>query len=233
MRECLERGADGACLCFARGFPLVRYEQPVLDRYRERYGGDARELDDRDERLRSVWAEITTEWIREIRDLLDEFGPSARYERRKLALIAGPDMEWCLGYGIDVGAWGRAGLVDVVAPYPRGIERREDLAAVMIDGVEEYARALEGTSVELVPSLGSFADHAMTVGELRTRADGCYRMGATGLSRWDTDHWMIHLQLESPVVQRLWVEHYMPPAANAVVSTAGLNRIRFNPRIGV
>ena len=47
----------------------------------------------------------------------------------------------------------------------------------MIDGVEEYARALEGTSVELVPSLGSFADHAMTVGELRTRADGCYRMG--------------------------------------------------------
>ena len=67
MRECLERGADGACLCFARGFPLVRYEQPVLDRYRERYGGDARELDDRDERLRSVWAEITTEWIREIR----------------------------------------------------------------------------------------------------------------------------------------------------------------------
>ena len=61
--------------------------------------------------------------------MLDEFGPSARYERRKLALIAGPDMEWCLGYGIDVGAWGRAGLVDVVAPYPRGIERREDLAA--------------------------------------------------------------------------------------------------------
>ena len=53
MRECLERGADGACLCFARGFPLVRYEQPVLDRYRERYGGDARELDDSDERLRS------------------------------------------------------------------------------------------------------------------------------------------------------------------------------------
>ena len=233
MRESLERGADGVCLCFARGFPLVRYEQPVLDRYRERYGGDARELDDRDERLRSVWAEITTEWVREIRELLDEFGPSERYERRKLALIAGPDMEWCLGYGIDVGAWARSGLVDVVAPYPRGIERREDLAAVMIDGVEEYARALEGTSVELVPSLGSFADHAMTVGELRTRADGCYRMGATGLSRWDTDHWMIHLQLESPVVQRLWVEHYMPPAANAVVSTAGLNRIRFNPRIGV
>ena len=50
-----------------RGFPLVRYEQPVLDRYRERFGGDARELDDY-ERLRSVWAEITTEWIREIRD---------------------------------------------------------------------------------------------------------------------------------------------------------------------
>ncbi len=233
MRESLERGADGVSLCFARGFPLVRYEQPVLDRYRERYGGDARELDDRDERLRAVWAEITTEWIREIRELLDGFGPSERYERRKLALIAGPDMEWCLGYGIDVGAWGRAGLVDVVAPYPRGIERREDIGELLVDGVGQYAKAMEGTDVELVPSLGSFADHAMTVRELRTRADGCYRQGATGLSRWDTDHWMIHLGLESAAAQRLWVDHYMPPAANIVVSTAGLNRIRFNPRIGV
>ena len=233
MRECLERGADGVCLCFARGFPLVRYEQPVLDRYRERYGGDARELDDRDERLRSVWAEITTEWIREIRELLDGFGPSERYERRKLALIAGPDMEWCLGYGIDVGAWGRAGLVDVVAPYPRGIEKREDIGKVLVEGVGQYAKALQGTEVELVPSLGSFADHAMTVREVRTRADGCYRQGATGLSRWDTDPWMAHLGLESAVAQRLWVDHYMPPADNAVVSTAGLNRVRFNPRIGV
>ena len=233
MREALERGADGVCLCFARGFPLVRYEQPVLDRYRERYGGDARELDDRDERLRAVWAEITTEWIREIRELLDEFGPSERYERRKLALIAGPDMEWCLGYGIDVGAWGRAGLVDVVAPYPRGIERREDVGELLVDGVGQYAKALQGTDVELVPSIGSFADHAMTVREVRTRADGCYRQGATGLSRWDTDHWMIHLGLESAAAQRLWVDHYMPPTANVVVSTAGLNRVRFNPRIGV
>ena len=233
MRECLERGADGVSLCFARGFPLVRYEQPVLDRYRERFGGDARELDDRDQRLRSVWTEITTEWIREIREMLDRFGPSARYQRRKLALIAGPDVEWCLSYGIDVGAWGRAGLVDIVAPYPRGIERRKDLTELMIDGVERYARALEGTDVELLPSLGSFADGAMTVREVRVRADGCYRRGATGLCRWDTAHWLVHLQLESAAAQRLWVDHYLPPADNAVVSTAGLNRIRFNPRIGV
>lgn len=233
MRECLERGADGVCLCFARGFPLVRYEQPVRDRYRERFGGDAREAGDGDERLRSVWTEFTTEWIREIRALLDEFGPSARYEWRKLALIAGPDVEWCLRYGIDVGAWARAGLIDVVTPYPRGVERREDLTQIMADGVEQYARALDGTAVQLLPSLGSFADGGMTVREVRVRADGCYRRGATGLSRWDTMHWLVHLQLESAVAQRLWVDHYLPPDDNAVVATAGLNRLRFNPRIGV
>ena len=118
MRESLERGADGVSLCFARGFPLVRYEQPVLDRYRERYGGDARELDDRDERLRAVWAEITTEWIREIRELLDEFGPSERYERRKLALIAGPDMEWCSGLRDRRGRLGPGGAGRHRRPLP-------------------------------------------------------------------------------------------------------------------
>ena len=44
---------------------------------------------------------------------------------------------------------------------------------------------------------------------------------------------MIHLQLESPVVQRLWVEHYMPAGRQR----RGVHRRpephRFNPRIGV
>ncbi len=229
MRECLERGADGVSLCFARGFPLVRYEQPVLDRYRERHGGDARELADTDERLRGVWSELVTEWIREIRELLDSFGPSAMYERRKLAVIGGPNQEWHLGFGIDYGEWGRERLVDIVAPYPRGIELEAD---GMIEGVAEIATALQGTEVELAPSLGSYADHRMTVREVRARADAFYRAGASGLSRWDTSFWLARLQMESAEVQRLWVEHYMPPTG-AIVSTAGLNRQRFNPRIGV
>ena len=229
MRECLERGADGAALCFARGFPLVRYEQPVLDRFRERHGGDARERDDRDPQLRAVWAELVTEWIAELRALLDEFGASAMFERRKLVVVCGPNQEWNLGYGIDIGAWGGDELVDIVIPYPRGIERD---AEPMVDGVAEMAKALEGTAVQLLPSLGSYADHGMTVRKVRSRADAFYRAGATGLSRWDTDHWMIHLGLESPVAQRLWTDHYLPPA-NAIVSTAGLNRVRFDPRIGV
>ena len=229
LRECLERGADGVALCFARGFPLVRYEQPVLERYRQRHDGDARELNDTDPRLRGVWSDLATEWITELRQLLDSFGPSTMYERRKMAVICGPNQEWNLSYGIDVGRWGREQLVDLVVPYPRGIEKEGDR---MIAGVDEIATALRGTSVELLPSLGSYADHRMTVRQLRTRADAFYRAGAHGLSRWDTDHWMVRLQLESTATQRLWVEHYMPPS-NAVVSTAGLNRVRFNPRIGV
>ena len=201
----------------------------MLDRYRERYGGDPRELGEDDATLRAVWSELVMEWIVELRTLLDETGPSAMYERRKLAVICGPNQEWNLGYGIDVGAWGRRQLVDIVVPYPRGIEQDAD---PMSDGVAEMAAALEGTDVQLLPSLGSYADHRMTVRQLCARADAFYRAGATGLSRWDTDHWMARLQLESATVQRLWAEHYMPPT-NAIVSTAGVNRARFNPRIGV
>ena len=230
LKECLDRGADGVALCFVRGFPLARFEKPVLDRYRELYGGDGRDADSKDPRIRAVWTEFATGWIEEIRHMLDAAGPSAKYARRSLTLICGPDLEWNLQFGIDVGLWGRKRLVDIVVPYPRGMETNGDNMAA---GICEYARALKGTYVKILPSLGSFADHGLSLFALRKRAHAFYEAGATGLSKWDTDWWMAHLGWEEPVIQKLWAEKYSPPPENTVKSLAGLERTTFSPRIGV
>lgn len=230
LSESIERGADGVALCFVRGFPLVRYEKPVLDMYSEIFGGDAREVKPDDERIRKVWGMFATQWIREIREILDKAGSSFSYQRRKLMIFGGHDLEWNLQYGIDIGSWAKENLIDIVVPYPRGSElNHEKLQA----GIKEYAEKLKGTDVEILPSLGSFADHKISLLEYRKRAHELYKGGATGLSRWDTDHWMTNLDWDEPAVQKLWVEKYMPLENNKIISTAGLERIIFTPRIGV
>lgn len=230
LTEAVDRGADGVALCFVRGFPLVRYEEPVRAMYRDLFGGDAREAEPDDERIRRVWSLLATQWIREIRAILDGAGSSPLVQKCTLAVFGGPSLEWNLQYGIDVRSWAADGLIDVVIPYPRGCET--DYAQLEA-GMAGYAEALLETDVQLLPSMGSFADHRLSLREYRERAHRLYEKGATGLSRWDTPHWMTNLGWDQPELQRLWVESYAPPSTNTIVSLAGLERIRFTPRIGV
>lgn len=222
MGEALERGADGICLAFNRGFPLLRYEEPVLKCWRERHGGDARETPDTDERLRTIWGEFITAWLREIRALLDDGG-----RRRNLAVTGGATLDWNLSYGIDVAAWAKEGLIDSVMTYPRFAEKqveRTDIAG--------YAAALAGTSVELLAGIGSCMDHDMTFARLRRIADAFYRAGATGICRWDTDIELARLRLDDPELQRLWCEHYLGPQQIELLSIGGMDLQSFPPMIG-
>lgn len=230
LSECLDRGADGVALCFVRGFPLVRYEQPVLDLYRKVIGGDARKIQPEDARIRRIWIEISTVWIQEIRHLLDRYKPCKGQNRRWLVIIGGPNIEWNLQFGIDVEVWARKKLIDIVVPYPRGMEIKGDNLS---PGILGYSKVLKGSGVQILPSLGSYADHELSLFRMRKRAHSFYESGATGLSRWDTDGWLSHLDWDEPSLQKLWVEEYMPPTANRIRSLAGLERIIFSPRIGV
>ena len=227
LREYLTYHADGVAICFVRGFPLVRYEEPVLKRYRQLHGGDATEAAPNDSKIRSVWAEFVTQWFREIRKLADDAGPSKFFNRRRILVMVGPNPEWCLQYGIDVQTLAREGLVDVIMPYPRGIETNGDDLAVA-----EFAKLLQGTNVPILPSLGSYADHGLSIYDYRRRAHRFYSVGADGLSRWDTEPRLARLGFNNSEIQRLWVEKYMPPKDNTLVSMAGLERVIFSPRHG-
>lgn len=223
LAEGLKRGADGLTIAFVRGYPCVRYEEPVQLEFKQRYGVDPRTLPDTDPRLRLLWAEFVTTWLKELRAMVDQAGPSPLADRRTLSVIVGPDLDWNMKYGFDVFAWGRAGLIDAVMPYPYVEDGNVNVA--------QFAAALNGTAVRILPSLGTYEQN-VTIGEMRRRAHAFYSAGATGLSRWDAYSQIARLRLDDPVQQRLWVEQYFPPQRIKLLEFAGQNLRAYGPMLG-
>ena len=72
LRETLDRGVDGVHLHLQRSQPFVMFEEPVVRGFQERYGIDPRTLPDDDPRLLAHKADFLTQFLREVRALVDE-----------------------------------------------------------------------------------------------------------------------------------------------------------------
>ena len=155
--------------------------------------------------------------------MLDKAGPSPLSAKRELSVIVGPNLDWNMRFGFDVYDWARLGLIDAILPYPYVEEDQID--------VTEYAKAIQGTAVRLLPSLGTYQQN-VTIAEMRRRAHRYYSAGATGLSRWDCYSQLARLRLDDPVCQRLWIEHYFPPQHFRITEFAGQNLEAFGPMLG-
>ncbi|MBN2301587.1 MAG: hypothetical protein JXN60_03625, partial [Lentisphaerae bacterium] len=235
IAEGIERGADAVCLTFVRGYPLVRYERPVLERYRSVYGRDARQVPDSDAGLQEIWRETVTGWLKEIRTLLDRTTPHSVRGRRKLAVMTGGNADWGKRLGIDLKNLAMQGLLDAVFFSQRGIlddvRRVEAIGEDPMD-VKSYVAALEGADTKIYPCLYTAGEQKkLTFAELFRRAYEYYRQGATGLACWDTPAWYSRLHLDSPEVMALWIERYLPPKDNRFTEVAGLTVDRFPPMI--
>jgi len=127
----------------------------------------------------------------------------------------------------------RAG--DVVMPYPCGSHHTARLHGELYekpDGwidVAEYSDALAGTFVELIPSLGHYADHHMPLATVRERAHAFYQAGATSIFRWDGDYPLAGIDLDDPALLELWCSRYMPPQDNEITELEGINVRQFPP----
>ena len=106
-------GCDAVEMIFTRGVPYVLFEEPVLRRFREETGEDARTLPLDDPRLNALHCRIMTEFVKELRAALDarrgKIGLHARinyslYDSRYVAL--------------DAETWAREGLITAVISYP-------------------------------------------------------------------------------------------------------------------
>jgi len=223
--EGLERGADGITLAFIRGYPMVRYEEPVRRRFERQHGFDPVRLPDTDPRLQALWAEFLTEWLRELRRVLDGFGPAPHGGgRRKLTVMTGSDSAWNRQFGFDVSAWAREKLVDGVSSFPKSGDIKNGYV-----NTAEYVRLLAGTGVPHYAALGSNFDHHATLATLRQRAHAHYQAGADGLARWDADGFLARLGLDDPELQRLWCEQYMGAQDNFMQEVGGITLEYFGP----
>ena len=134
-------GCDAVEMIFTRGVPYVLFEEPVLLRFREEYGEDARTLPLDDPRLNALHCRIMTEFVRELRAALDEQRGKAQTGLHARILYSLYDSRYV---GLDVETWAREGLITGVISYPQRIRECLD-GDVWADAggkldLEKYAR---------------------------------------------------------------------------------------------
>ncbi|MBL9213905.1 MAG: hypothetical protein JNG83_00365 [Opitutaceae bacterium] len=189
-REALDHGIDGLVLYLHRCQPFVLFEQPVVDDFRRLYGEDARQVPMEDERLRRLWAGYVTQFLRELRALVDErpgrqlgvcfYGAPYKFDT--------DDAYDPLRYNCDVDAWLREGLVDILMPTPSASP-----AAIA------RWRTLGGARVRIWPDL---MPRMQPGADCARRAREFYAAGADGLCFWDGERRPPHVS-EWSVMSRL------------------------------
>jgi hypothetical protein len=182
LREVLNYGVDGITVYLHRFYPFVLYEDPVVVSFREKYGEDPRQLPGDDERWRMHCAGFLTQFLREVRALVDE------KPGRELAVVfnggpspyeADPDNWQPIKCNYDVESWIREGLVHYLWPteFPP-VER--------IKAWSELGQGEVRIWPDLTPALGSRA--AVEPGtKFAKQAEVYYEAGADGICLWDAE----------------------------------------------
>ncbi len=182
---------DGVAPLYCRRPPLVEYEPPLVEGFKAEYGIDPRDLGERDVDWLRYRSRSLTDFMRRLRQAMDEVGVSSGRRLRVSAVVA-KDEEENLYYGIDLKTWVAEGLVDVLIPFSSHPEYNMIAEAWSDTEATRYFRSLvAGTPCELSFNI---QPSEMEPGRLRRRASELYRAGAEGLFFWNTpsrysEHW--------------------------------------------
>ncbi len=124
------QGCDGITLVYTRGIPFVLFEEPVLERFAQRYPDiDPRELPLDDERVKAVHCELMNDFMRKLRSDVDAQCRKLQIEPLPIHAYVGTSLEDNRMLGLDIEAWAREGLINSFTAYPLKI--RERLEGVM------------------------------------------------------------------------------------------------------
>lgn len=166
LRDALNFGADGIQLVFSRSGPFALYEAPVVEAFQKAFGEDPRELANDDLRWLRHRAGYVTQYLREIRQLLDE-KPS-----RELGVTVYSNFP-PLTQACDVETWLREGLIDLIVPT----QARGDIPVELIKGWKQ-----------INPDVRLYADlepRTQPGDEYVRLAKTYYVAGADGMYLWD------------------------------------------------
>ena len=169
LRETLDYGTDGVQLHLNRSEPYVFYEEPVVRAFQEKYGEDPRQLDHEDPRWIAHSASYMTQFLREIRALVDE-KPGRNLSITLSGRANGREAHYEENH-CDVETWLREDLVNylMITPY------------LHPDLLKKWRR-IGGDNVHIWPDLMPRAQSAASFARL---AKSYYEAGADGLTLWD------------------------------------------------
>lgn len=209
--------ADGVNLLFSRSYPFVYYEPPVCEAFQRAFGEDMRILPPGDERVQYVRAGFVTQFLREIRAMLDEVGntqgryiptcylvPVHNSPSNVPAEAQASALAECLFNALDVPAWIREGLVDYLVVHLHRYGQHD--GTVVQPKIREFTELAKGTKTKIYVDV---YPRRMPPRQYRRIATSYYGAGADGLAFWDS-FGRYHRTSEWAFVKRLGHRHDLP-----------------------
>jgi len=195
LAEVAAYGVDGVNLCFLRGAPYVMYEEPLVSGFRKEFGADPRELDEWDERWLRYRCWAMTDFVRELRQELDNVGGKLG-KRLAISATTFPTALGNLFYGLDLETWVKEETVDRLVPW----DSSRGMPAV---DLPYYAKLTQGTACSFWPMIPHplIADPKVT--EVRQKALEYYDGGAEGVAAWDMNLNTDYRNVMGPLFRRL------------------------------
>jgi len=183
LREAVRFGADGASLLYNREVPVVLFEKPFCDLFKQRHGIDALSLPEDDKRVLQLRAELVTTFMREVRAMLDAEG-QRRADGRRLVLSAFllADEADNTAFGLNLRDWVAQGLVDEIFPYVH--PSRSVYRARQYD-MKFFAEVCGPKNVRVRPTFK--AGKVTDLDALMKQSLKLYDSGADGITAWDAN----------------------------------------------
>ncbi|HAA76861.1 TPA: hypothetical protein DCE37_17265 [Candidatus Latescibacteria bacterium] len=191
-REMAAYEIDGLCLLYNRRHPLLEYEAPLVDGYREQYGADPRTLDEDDPTWLRYRSSILTGFMRELKEAL----------QLPVTAIVMSTPEENLRQSLDPEGWIAAGVVDTLVPYTDHPEwNHSAFSWQQSDAIKPFISLTQTSSCELAPC---FHTSEMGAEDYRNTAAGLAQQGVDAFFFWwgDTGS-MAHYGPEWSAARRL------------------------------
>ena len=173
LRDGLAFGAGGVHILLNRSMPFVMYEQPVVEAFLAKHSVDPRQLPQDDERWMQHRAEYVTQFLQEVRDLVDE-KPGRKLGVTFLTDASAHLRPMMLG-AYDVETWLERDLIDILVPT-------QTKGLIPLEKIRQWKKLARRTQIytDLQPRTqpgDAYAHLAQTY----------YEAGADGLYLWDGD----------------------------------------------
>ena len=183
LRDVARYPIDGICILYNRRPPLVDYEPPLIEGYTADYGEDPRQLDERDPRWLAYRCRVLTQFMREVRQAMDEVAQEQGRSQRIAVSVVVANPEENLLYGLDPKAWIDERLIDTLIPYTSAA-RLLSSAEAWTDAaqVEYWVSLTRGTACTLAPNI---MPRYLSPEDFRRKAAMLYGAGVDHLFFWD------------------------------------------------
>lgn len=190
FRESVEMSdPDGVGIFFNRGMPLMLWEKAFSDRFRSEYGIDIVTVDAEDARIHQLRGKIMTEFMADLRALLDEIGKSRAGKRYTISASTLAAERFNTRFGMDLATWVERGLIDqlsIMAAYYTADGKLPYAAPDMA----YYRKVVGNSQVKVFPFVVAWSTKLWNNGQ---PIDLCrlvlewYEQGASGIAVWDPE----------------------------------------------